>query len=140
MFTLRHHAMSCHAMPYTDSLSLLMLSSLQRDRVGAMWNPSYITLLYRSLGSAVIRCRLSTASSYWLILVYGGRRRCLDSSLSATQQEGERYPNRAVAGVGYRRLACLCGSWVRLPLVQIYHLSSISVCKLQYIACAVKAC
>jgi hypothetical protein len=37
----------------------------------------------------------------------GGRRKCLDSSLSATQQEGERYPNRAVAGLGWR-LVCVC--------------------------------
>lgn len=43
--TLRHHAM-----PYTDCLSLPLLSSLRRDRVRAMWNLSYITLLYYSLG------------------------------------------------------------------------------------------
>jgi hypothetical protein len=35
-------------------------------------------------------------------LVDGGRRQRLDSSRSATQQEGERYPNRAVAGVKVR--------------------------------------
>jgi hypothetical protein len=52
--------MPCHALPYTDCLSLPLLSSLQRDRVRAMWNLSYITLLYYSLGSALIRCRSST--------------------------------------------------------------------------------
>jgi hypothetical protein len=49
--------MPCHALPYTDCLSSPLLSSLQRDRVGPMWNPSYITLFYQSLGSALIRCR-----------------------------------------------------------------------------------
>lgn len=42
--------MPCHALPYTDCLSLPLLSSLRRDRVRAMWNLSYITLLYYSLG------------------------------------------------------------------------------------------
>jgi hypothetical protein len=60
-----HSTPSCHTLPYTDCLSLPLLSSLQSDRVGPMWNLSYITLLYESLGSTLIRCRLSTASSSW---------------------------------------------------------------------------
>jgi hypothetical protein len=52
-----HPTPSSHAMPYTDCLSWPLLSSLQRNRVGPVWNPSYITLLYQSLGSALIRCR-----------------------------------------------------------------------------------
>jgi hypothetical protein len=52
-----HPTPSSHAMPYTDCLSLPLLSSLRCDRVGPMWNLSYITLLYESLGSALIRCR-----------------------------------------------------------------------------------
>jgi hypothetical protein len=97
--------MPYHALPFTGCLSLPSSSSLQRDRVGAMWNLSYITLPYEFLGSALIRCRLSTASSSWSSWRISATEALhLDSSLSQFRRPSrrERYPNRAVAGVKVR--------------------------------------